>query len=157
MEVLFEAKKNLSYTNRLVRVYFSDVTFFIAYILIIALIRISTPESGSWIYFIIIGLGVLFRMYSSHTEARVYITRVSYNQKNVEVEYWFMNNERKQTFSIENIPYYEKPFNNEGAKIFFNMQNNQRFVQYFVGEWNEDSALDLIASLDRIRNTVQAA
>lgn len=157
MEVLFEAKKKLSYSNRLVRVYFSDVTFFILFVLVIVFIRRVSPESGFWTYFLILSIGTLIRMYSSHLEARIYITKVVFNNGKVEVEYLFMDNERQHSFSIENVPFYEKASSNVGARIFFNLPNNERFIQYFIGEWNEDSALDLIANLDRIRNASQAA
>jgi hypothetical protein len=157
MQVLFEAKKKLSYSNRLTRVYFSDITFFILAVLVIIIIRRVSPESGFWTYFLIVGIGLLIRMYSSHLEARIYVTKVAFSNGKIDVEYLFINNERQHSFSIENIPFYENASSNTGARIFFNLPNNERFVQYFIGEWNEDSALDLIASLDRIRNTVQAA
>jgi hypothetical protein len=153
MQVLFETKRKLSYTNRLVRAYISGITSFIVILLMIIFLRMVSPESGFWITFVILAIGILSGLYTSHKEARIYITKVVYNNSAIEVEYLFMNAEKKHSFSIENIPFYEKASSNIGARIFFNLPNNERFVQYFIGAWNEGSALDLIASLDKIRNS----
>jgi hypothetical protein len=156
MEVLFEAKKNIACRNRLVRAYFSDVLSLLFTVFMIIFLRVVDPPSDFSLLFGVLFAMSLSQLYRGHNKARVYITKVVYNNGKIEVTYLFIDTIKEYTFSIENIPYYEKNIGTGKDIFFFNLPNNERLLQYFIGEWNEGVALGIIAKLDRFRYSVNS-
>lgn len=152
MQVLFEAKKKPPYNNRLLRAYFSNVFFIICALLTIAWAFSANQYHQVVFYFIFPFLYAISRLFTLHKFAKRYVHKISVIDNQITIDYLFRDEEHSIQVNVLNIPCYEKDYD---GYWFFNLPNNERFTQYLIGDWNEDSALDLIASLDKIRNSAK--
>lgn len=118
MQVLFEAKKKIAYRNRLIKAYFGDVLSLLFTISMIIFSHVEDPASNFPLLFLVLFVMSLSQLYSGHNKALVYITKVFYNNGKIEVAYLFIDTTKEHTFSIENIPFYEKAGTYTGASFF---------------------------------------
>ncbi|UPT69125.1 MAG: hypothetical protein M0D57_11130 [Sphingobacteriales bacterium JAD_PAG50586_3] len=158
MEVLFEAKKKLSYNNRLFRAFFIDVMVLVGLMFFFMWIYNSygKPSYQFYLTLALIGLLIFSNVNKALRKSKNYITKAFVEDGRFKVEYLEKSEEKQMDLDISTIIYYDKK-SFAMANLTIQLPDPYTIKQYMIGEWNEDSILDLLEELRKIKSSINHA